>query len=230
MYKEYSKRRQIHHRESNRDVKKKRNLKLALGGLILENSCIPRIGVEDEVVNGVLLAGTTEQIFVNLSVRTAQAAVKLPVGNSPSIDKADSVRTDLIKKLHDGSGAGEGDLADSHGAGREELGGFALESVKRVETEESVEEGLGVRINGLGKVGLRDSLEEVPHNQILGVSSGQTPEVNQKAVPRALLSITVLQGLESEMGGTPGESLDNISIILENIERSTLLAAVKVVA
>jgi hypothetical protein len=56
----------------------------------------------------------------------------------------------------------------------------------------------------------------------------QAPEVNKEAVPRALLGITMLEGLEGEVGCAPGKGSDNVLIFLENIERSALVATVKV--
>ena len=142
-------------------------LKLALGGLVLENVRVPGIRVEHEVVDWVLLAGTTEQILVDLSIGATQTAVELPVGDSPSINEANGVRTDLVEQLHDGGGAGEGDLADSHGARGEELSSLTLKSVQSVKTEEGVEKGLGVGVNRLGQVGSGDGIVEVLDNKVL---------------------------------------------------------------
>lgn len=89
-----------------------RYLKLALG-LILEQGGVPGVWVKGEIVDGVLLTGPTEQILVHLSVIPTETAVKLPVGNGPGVDEANSVRADLIEKIHHSGGASQGNL--SHG-------------------------------------------------------------------------------------------------------------------
>lgn len=57
------------------------------------------------------------------------------------------------------------------------------------------------------------------------MSGGESPEVNKEAVPGSLLDVTVLKGLEGQVGCSPGECGDNVSLVFENVESGTGLAA-----
>lgn len=57
------------------------------------------------------------------------------------------------------------------------------------------------------------------------MSRGQAVEVDEEAVPRPLLNIALLERLKGQMGSAPGESGNDIEVLLENIERCTLFAA-----
>lgn len=140
------------------------------------------------------------------------------------------MRTDLIEQLHDGSGAGEGDLADGDGAGGEELGGLALQCVEGVQAEERVHQGLGVLVQSGRELGGGDGVVEVLDDQVLGVGGGQAPEVDEEAVPGALLGVAVLEGLEGQVGCAPGEGGDDVGILLQDVEGGALVAAVQVAA
>lgn len=54
---------------------------------------------------------------------------------------------------------------------------------------------------------------------------GESPEVNKKAVPGSLLDITVLKGLKGQVGCSPGECSNDVSVVFEDIESGTGLAA-----
>jgi hypothetical protein len=160
-----------------------RNLQLALRRLVLKQGRVPRVRVERQVIDRVFLTSTTEEILIDLSVVATKTAVQLPVGDSPGVDQANGVGADVIEELHHRSSAGQGDLADGHGAGGEELGGFTFQSVEREESEELVHQTLGLGVQGCGELGRGDGFVEVLDNEVLGVGGRQAPEVNQEAVP-----------------------------------------------
>ena len=141
------------------DVKRV-NLKLA-PSILLNNNPTPRIRIKSQVVDGILLASPQEQILINLSVRTSQAAVKLPIRESPRIHEPYGVGTDLVKQASHGLCAGEGNLAGSYSAGGEEVGSFPFESVEGKELEKFVEAFHGWFVEGRGCFGRGDCGVEV---------------------------------------------------------------------
>lgn len=128
------------------------------------------------------------------------------------------MRTNVIKEVHDGSSAGQGNLANGHSTRGEELSGFALQGVQGEESEELVHEALGLGVQGGGELGRRDGLVEVLDDEVLRVGSGQAPEVDQQTVPGALLGVTVLEGLEGQVSSAPGKGIDNVLVFFEHIE------------
>lgn len=197
------------------------NLELAWT-LVLHEHIVHGVRIESHVVDRVLLAGTHEQILIDLAIGPAQGTVELPVREAPGVHKADGMRTDLIEKLHNRAGAGKGDLSDGSGTRGEEVGGFTLESMQGMQAEELVEGFAGGSVaegGGSGRGG--DGFVEVLHDEVLGVSSRQAPEVNQETVPRTLLNVTVLQCFESEIGRAPSESSDNVRVVVKYVESGT---------
>jgi hypothetical protein len=61
------------------------------------------------------------------------------------------------------------------------------------------------------------------------MGSGETPEVYEKAVPGSALNITMLEGFEGEVGGSPRKGGYNVRIIAEDIETSAFFLSVEVI-
>jgi hypothetical protein len=130
------------------------------------------------------------------------------------------MRTDLIEQRKSALRACKLDLADCRSSAGEELGSRALEVVQGEELEELVEKGQGVGIER-GLCGfVLEGFVEVLHDLVLSVGSGQTPKVNQQAVPGLLLFISVLESLERQERHAPGERVDKVLVTVENVKGS----------
>ena len=139
------------------------------------------------------------------------------------------MRADVVQELRHGGSLRQRDLPRRDGARGEELGGLALERVQGVETEQLVQGGGGLGAERGAQLGRVDGVVEVLHDQVLRVGGRQAPELNQERVPRALLDIAVLERLEGEVGRAPGERVDDVLVLPQDVERGTLVAAGQVV-
>lgn len=126
--------------------------------------------------------------------------------------------SDLTQEFHHGFCARELDLAYCHGGGGEEFAGFALEGVQCVETEEFVQEGDGVGVEGGSSRFGGERFVEVLDDEILRVCGAEAPEIDEEAVPGVFVFVTVPQGFEGEESGTPGESGDDVGVGAEDVE------------
>ena len=97
--------------------------------------------------------------------------------------------------------------------------------MQRVQTEEAAHETRSFGVKRGGKFGRCDSLVEVPDHDVLREGGGETPEVDEEAVPRALLDVALLEGFEGEVSRAPGEGRDNVAVVAEDVKRGTLFTA-----
>lgn len=197
-------------------------LQLALPDIPLEKDAAIGVWVYDDLVEGVQLASTVEQVFVDLSVVPAEGTVELPVGEVPGIDESDSMRPDLLEEFHHSIGASKLDLADGDGSARVELCGLCLESVEGVQAEELVQEANGLRIQLALRFGGLQVLVKVFDDEVLRVGLAETVEVDKRIIPAALVLIAVLKGLEGKEGGTPCKCGDEVFVTAKNIETGTV--------
>jgi hypothetical protein len=97
--------------------------------------------------------------------------------------------------------------------------------VEGVQAEEAAHEAGSLGVKRGSEFGRGDRVVEVLDDKVLREGSGETPEVNEEAVPRALLDVALLEGLESEVGRAPGERGDDVAVVAEDVKGGTLVAA-----
>ena len=163
--------------------------------------------------------------MIDVAIVASKTAIKLPIGDIPRVRQTNGMGSDIVEEFHNCRGLGEADLTGSDGAGGEEFGGFTLEGMQGEEAEEAMHKGCSFLSERSRKVRGGNGLVEILDHEVLRVGGGETPEVDEKAVPRALLAVAVFQCFEGEMSGAPGEGVDDIAVDFEDVERGALLAA-----
>lgn len=185
--------------------------------VILEQSRTVGVWINGDTIERVELRSTVEHVLVNLAIVSSERRIKLPVREVPSVNKTNSVWTNLLEQLHDGACACQLDLADGNGGRGVELAGFLLKSMEGVEAEELVHQTLGGFVNVI-RVDVVEGLVEVLDDHVLGVCAGEAVEVDKEVVPGLLVLVTVLEGFEGQESGTPGKGADEIGVAVENVK------------
>lgn len=196
----------------------------AVQGLTLvapEQDVTVRVWVNRNVVERVELRRPVEHVLIYLAVKATKTAVQLPVWEIPRVGKADGVGPDFLQQVHNSTRAGQLNLADGDGGTGEELAGLGLQSMEceeAVQLRKHIQLGPAeLRAGFAGRQGCVERLDD----HVLTVGLRQAVEVNEKVVPGLLLLVTALECLESKEGSAPGEGINNLAVITENIKGRT---------
>lgn len=120
--------------------------------------------------------------------------------------------SDVLEQLHNSVCPCKHDLDLAAGTRGVELGAFLLKCVQSEKAEQLHEDFKKVLVNLALLLNLLERREVSLDDHILSVSLAEAVEVNEKVVPRLLLLITVLAGLEGKERDAPSEGSDKILI------------------